>query len=149
MLYGRIFTKINFEKKYFFKKKEIKLKKFTFFNSETSQVVLTATLVFSVILGMSIWYVAEDPKMTMYLAIKKMFFFGMFGILISDALEILLLSWEVIGWGSSTLIGFWNSRISTLKSGLKSLSINKSGDLGILNIWVQWFSQCKNSPLKV
>ena len=69
--------------------------------------------------------------MQKYVVVKNLFFCGMSLIIASRSGEPLLLGWEVIGLGSMALISFWISRLSTLKSALKSLLINKIGDFSL------------------
>ena len=77
-------------------------------------------------------YMYEDKHYARYFAYLGFFTFSMFGLVLSDNLLQLFVFWELVGFSSYLLIGFWYHRSSASKASFKAFMTNKVGDLGFL-----------------
>lgn len=89
-----------------------------------------------------------DPKYSRFFAYIALFATGMLGLVISENLLTLFMSWEIMGLCSYLLIGFWfqknyddPNKITPRQAGLKAFLVTKIGDLflvlGILYLYSQ------------
>jgi NADH-quinone oxidoreductase subunit L len=80
-----------------------------------------------------------DPRYGRFFAYIALFATGMLGLVISDNLLTLFISWEIMGLCSYLLIGFWfeknysdPNQITPRQAGLKAFLVTKVGDLFLL-----------------
>ena len=89
-----------------------------------------------------------DPNYSRFFGYIALFATGMLGLVISENLLTLFMSWEIMGLCSYLLIGFWfqknyadPSQITPRQAGLKAFLVTKIGDLflvlGILYLYSQ------------
>jgi len=89
-----------------------------------------------------------DPYYSRFFAYIALFATGMLGLVISENLLTLFMSWEIMGLCSYLLIGFWfeknyadPNQITPRQAGLKAFLVTKIGDLflvlGILYLYSQ------------
>jgi len=78
----------------------------------------------------SLKYMAGDPRYSRYFAYLALFTFSMNGIVLSNNLVLLYMSWELVGLSSYLLIGFWFEKDSAANAGKKAFLTNRVGDLG-------------------
>jgi len=89
-----------------------------------------------------------DPNYSRFFAYIALFATGMLGLVISENLLTLFMSWEIMGLCSYLLIGFWfeknyddPNKITPRQAGLKAFLVTKIGDLflvlGILYMYSQ------------
>ena len=78
----------------------------------------------------SIAYMRDDRNLNRYFAYLQLFVFSMFGLVLSNNLLVLFIFWELVGFASFLLIGFWNFNLSPAKASLKAFLFNKTADLG-------------------
>jgi len=89
-----------------------------------------------------------DPNYSRFFAYIALFATGMLGLVISENLLTLFMSWEIMGLCSYLLIGFWfeknyadPNKITPRQAGLKAFLVTKIGDLflvlGILYLYSQ------------
>jgi len=89
-----------------------------------------------------------DPNYSRFFAYIALFATGMLGLVISENLLTLFMSWEIMGLCSYLLIGFWfeknyddPNKITPRQAGLKAFLVTKIGDLflvlGILYLYTQ------------
>ena len=75
----------------------------------------------------SIGYMAGDKNLTRYLS----FFSGaMLGLVIANSLLLLFIFWELVGFASYLLIGFWIERPSAAAAAKKAFITTRIGDMG-------------------
>ena len=90
----------------------------------------------------------QDPNYSRFFAYIALFATGMLGLVISENLLTLFMSWEIMGLCSYLLIGFWfqknyddPNKITPRQAGLKAFLVTKIGDLflvlGILYLYSQ------------
>ncbi|MEA3349416.1 MAG: NADH-quinone oxidoreductase subunit L [Chloroflexota bacterium] len=89
-----------------------------------------------------------DPHYSRFFAYIALFACGMLGLVVSENLLTLFISWEIMGLCSYLLIGFWfeknypdPNKITPREAGLKAFLVTKVGDLflllGILYLYSQ------------
>ena len=87
-----------------------------------------------IIFSLGVYYLVFEQEYLKYNFFKIWFFSSMLLLILNQDFSTLFVSWEGIGLGSSILISFWHARTSTSRSGLKSLALNKLGDVSLLQI---------------
>ncbi len=80
-----------------------------------------------------------DPHYSRFFAYMSLFAAGMLGLVVSENLLTLFISWEIMGLCSYLLIGFWfdkdypdPEKITPREAGLKAFLVTKVGDLFLL-----------------
>jgi len=80
-----------------------------------------------------------DPNYSRFFAYISLFAAGMLGLVVSENLLTLFISWEIMGLCSYLLIGFWfaknyadPTKITPREAGLKAFLVTKVGDLFLL-----------------
>lgn len=80
----------------------------------------------------SLSYMKADPDIHRYWAYLGLFCFSMLGLVIADSLLLIYLFWELVGFSSYLLIGFWFTKDSASQAAKKAFIMNRIGDLGFL-----------------
>ncbi len=78
----------------------------------------------------SIKYMEGDSRYSRYYAYLSLFTFSMNGIVLSNNLMLLYMSWELVGLSSFLLIGFWFEKDSASTAANKAFLTNRVGDIG-------------------
>ncbi|WP_257794077.1 NADH-quinone oxidoreductase subunit 5 family protein [Flammeovirga sp. MY04] len=86
-------------------------------------------------------YMQGDPSLKRYYSLLGLFTFSMFGVLISDHLIFLYLFWELVGFCSYMLIGFWREKQLAISAAKKAFVVNRIGDAGFMVALVALYSQ--------
>ena len=89
-----------------------------------------------------------DPNYSRFFAYIALFATGMLGLVISENLLTLYMSWEIMGLCSYLLIGFWSeknysdpNKITPRQAGLKAFLVTKVGDLFLMLGIIYLYSQ--------
>ncbi len=89
-----------------------------------------------------------DPHYSRFFAYIALFATGMLGLVISENLLTLYMSWEIMGLCSYLLIGFWSeknysdpNKITPRQAGLKAFLVTKVGDLFLMLGIIYLYSQ--------
>ncbi|GAA4780293.1 NADH-quinone oxidoreductase subunit L [Olivibacter ginsenosidimutans] len=77
-------------------------------------------------------YMKGDPGIHRYWMYLSLFCFAMLGLVVADGLLLLYMCWELVGFASYLLIGFWFTKEAAIKANKKAFLINRIGDLGFL-----------------
>jgi len=77
-------------------------------------------------------YMKNDPYIHRYWAYLGLFCFSMLALCISDNLLIIYLFWELVGFSSFLLIGFWFTKHAASQAAKKAFLMNRIGDIGFL-----------------
>lgn len=99
---------------------------------------LNATLLFMVPLAMlcifvySIGYMANDPRQAKFFALISLFAAAMFMLTVADNLLVLFVGWEIMGFCSYSLIGFWYEKKSAYKAAIKAFTVTRVADVVML-----------------
>lgn len=77
-------------------------------------------------------YMKGDPAIHRYWLYLSLFCTAMLGLTVSSNLFMMYLFWELIGFASYLLIGFWFEREQAVQANKKAFIVNRVGDLGFL-----------------
>ncbi|WP_164122233.1 NADH-quinone oxidoreductase subunit L [Sphingobacterium sp. xlx-130] len=77
-------------------------------------------------------YMKGDPGIHRYWMYLSLFCFAMLGLCISRNLLVSYIFWELVGFASYLLIGFWFTKDAAVAANKKAFLINRIGDLGFL-----------------
>ncbi len=80
----------------------------------------------------SVAYMHGDRHYNRYFAYLGLFTAAMISIILADNLLLLFMGWELVGFASYLLIGFWFEKKAAAKASLKAFLINRLGDVGLL-----------------
>ncbi|MXV17778.1 NADH-quinone oxidoreductase subunit L [Hufsiella ginkgonis] len=86
-------------------------------------------------------YMKLDPRLPVYWTCLGLFCFSMMALVVADSLLLIYLFWELVGFSSYLLIGFWNTRQAAVLANKKAFIINRIGDIGFLAGIMVLFSQ--------
>jgi NADH-quinone oxidoreductase subunit L len=131
----------------------------TFLNMGVTVDPLTAVVLFFVLITLlaifvySVGYMNygtphQDPRYARFFALISLFATGMLGLVVSDNLLMLFIFWEIMGFCSYALIGFWYDKnypnpkqITPRQAGIKAFMTTRVGDvlflLGIAYLYSQ------------
>lgn len=77
-------------------------------------------------------YMKGDPGIHRYWMYLSLFCFAMLGLTISKNLFMMYIFWELVGFASYLLIGFWFTKEAAVQANKKAFLVNRIGDLGFL-----------------
>ena len=100
-------------------------------------VPLTCTLIFIYSVG----YMASDPLYAWFFAFLSLFGGSMMGLVVSDNLLLLFVFWELMGFCSYALIGFFYRKPSAYKAAVKAFMTTRVGDMLLLLGMVYLYTQ--------
>jgi NADH-quinone oxidoreductase subunit L len=95
-------------------------------------MVMMVTLVGLLIVIFSVGYMAHDSNFTRFFCFMSLFAAAMLGLVIANSLLLLFVCWEVVGFASYILIGFWFHKPSAAAAAKKAFIVTRIGDLGLL-----------------
>ncbi len=106
--------------------------------------VLTLLLVNLIALPVHIYstaYMKHDENFNRYFAYLSFFCFSMLALVVVDNLVLFYVFWELVGFSSYLLIGFWFTRDKAVKANKKAFIMNRIGDIGLLTAVIILFAQ--------
>lgn len=80
----------------------------------------------------SIKYLKNDPRISKYFGFLNLFLFSMLGLVVSSNLLQMFIFWELVGFCSFLLIGFWYHKKSANDAARKAFIVNRIGDVFFL-----------------
>ncbi|TAH27688.1 MAG: NADH-quinone oxidoreductase subunit L [Cytophagales bacterium] len=80
----------------------------------------------------SIEYMKGKRNYERYFPYLGIFTFAMIGIVLSNNLLLTFMFWELVGFSSYLLIGFWFDKEAAVKASKKAFLFNRIGDIGFL-----------------
>ncbi len=80
----------------------------------------------------SVGYMSDDPSYWRFFAYMNLFLFFMLTLVLADNFLLMFVGWEGVGLASYLLIGFWFTRDSAARAGMKAFVVNRIGDFGFL-----------------
>ena len=80
----------------------------------------------------SLAYMQGDTKFRRYFRYLSFFCFAMLALVVVDNLLLLYTFWELVGFASYLLIGFWFTREKAVQANKKAFIMNRIGDIGFL-----------------
>jgi len=95
-------------------------------------LVLIVMLIASMVNIYSAAYMKNEEGQKRYYAMLSLFTFSMLLIVLSGNLLFLFIGWELVGFASYMLIGFWREKPAAAKAATKAFIMNRIGDAGFL-----------------
>lgn len=86
-------------------------------------------------------YMKDDVGYSRYFRYLSFFCFSMLALVVVDNLVLLYAFWELVGFSSYLLIGFWFTRDSAVQANKKAFIMNRIGDVGLLIAILILFAQ--------
>src|SRR5690606_8384418 len=77
-------------------------------------------------------YMKGDPGIHRYWTYLSLFCFAMLALVVADNLLLMYVCWELVGFASYLLIGFWFTKDTAAQASKKAFIVNRIGDLGFL-----------------
>ncbi len=98
----------------------------------TAVMLVVVTLVSFLVHLFSVGYMHGDPKYSRFFAYLSIFSFSMLGLVLAESFFFIYIFWELVGFSSYALIGFWFEKKSAADAGKKAFIVNRIGDFGFL-----------------
>ncbi|MDR0770661.1 MAG: NADH-quinone oxidoreductase subunit L [Burkholderiales bacterium] len=95
-------------------------------------MMTVVTLVSFLVHVYTIGYMKDDPGYARFFAYIAFFTFSMLMLVMSNNFLQMFFGWEGVGLASYLLIGFWYTRPSATKAGMKAFLMNRVGDFGFI-----------------
>ncbi|MCC8408919.1 NADH-quinone oxidoreductase subunit L [Mucilaginibacter sp. UR6-1] len=89
----------------------------------------------------SMAYMREDERFNRYFTYLSFFCFSMLALVVVDSTVLLYAFWELVGFSSYLLIGFWFTRDKAVQANKKAFIMNRIGDIGLLSAIIILFAQ--------
>lgn len=110
-------------------------------DSLTAVMLFMVPLTIAMIMIYSVGYIYHDPRRERFMAYMSLFAGAMLVLVVADNLLLLFVGWEVMGFCSYSLIGFWFEKESAHKAGVKAFMTTRVADvimfLGIAYLFAQ------------
>ncbi len=97
----------------------------------TATLALLVATVAAAVLLHAAGYMARDPERTRFFATMALFVAAMELLVLAGDWITLLAAWEMIGFASWQLIGFWHGRPGVAGAALRAFLYTRSADLGL------------------
>ncbi|POY35225.1 NADH-quinone oxidoreductase subunit L [Solitalea longa] len=108
----------------------------------SSLMLVLVTLITTLVLIYSTEYMKGEKYYNRYFAHLSLFMFSMLGVVLADSLLLIYIFWELVGFSSYLLIGFWFDRDSAAAANKKAFIVNRIGDIaffvGIMILFTQF-----------
>ena len=89
----------------------------------------------------SIAYMGHDDGFKRYFTYLSFFCFSMLALVVADNLVTFYIFWELVGFSSYLLIGFWFTRDRAVMANKKAFIMNRIGDIGLFMAIIIIFTQ--------
>ncbi|MDN5285112.1 MAG: NADH-quinone oxidoreductase subunit [Mucilaginibacter sp.] len=86
-------------------------------------------------------YMKNDDRYNRYFTYLSFFCFSMLALVVVDSLVLFYAFWELVGFSSYLLIGFWFTRDKAVQANKKAFIMNRVGDIGLLTAIIILFAQ--------
>ncbi len=93
-------------------------------------------------------YMKDDAGYSRYFRYLSLFCFSMLALVVVDNLILLYAFWEMVGFSSYLLIGFWFTRESAIIANKKAFIMNRIGDIGLLTAIIILYTQFNTFDLE-
>jgi len=77
-------------------------------------------------------YMRHDERYKRYFTYLSFFSFSMLALVVADNLLLFYVFWELVGFSSYLLIGFWFTKEAAILANKKAFIMNRIGDVGLL-----------------
>ncbi|MEO6150740.1 MAG: proton-conducting transporter membrane subunit, partial [Mucilaginibacter sp.] len=85
-------------------------------------------------------YMQHDERFNRYFTYLSFFCFSMLALVVVDSLILFYAFWELVGFSSYLLIGFWFTREKAAQASKKAFIMNRIGDVGLLSAIIILFA---------
>ncbi|HEX8912428.1 MAG TPA: NADH-quinone oxidoreductase subunit L, partial [Humisphaera sp.] len=116
-------------------------------DSVTIAMFAMVSLVALLVHVFSIGYMRGDSRFPRFFAYLSLFCFAMFGLLLAGTLVQAFAFWELVGFCSYLLIGFWFEKRSAARAASKAFVVNRVGDAAFLVAFGLLFATLGNASL--
>lgn len=110
-----------------------------YIDNMTAVMLLMVTAVATLIHVFSTWYMHDDPRFGRFFVYMSLFTSAMLGLVLSDNLLSVFIFWELMGFCSYSLIGFYYEKEGAGNASMKAFMTTRVGDVfflvGILALW--------------
>ncbi len=96
------------------------------------QMIAMISFIASMVMLYSIEYMRKEEKYARFFAYIQLFVFAMVTLVLSSNLFITYIAWELVGFCSYLLIGFWTQKQSAVLANKNAFIVNRIGDIGFL-----------------
>jgi len=86
-------------------------------------------------------YMKNDGRYKRYFTWLSFFCFSMLALVVTDNLLLFYVFWELVGFSSYLLIGFWFTKEKAIQANKKAFIMNRIGDVGLLIAILVLFAQ--------
>ncbi len=86
-------------------------------------------------------YMKNDENYDRYFIYLSFFCFSMLALVVVDSMVLLYVFWELVGFSSYLLIGFWFTREKAVQANKRAFLMNRIGDVGLLTAIIILFAQ--------
>ena len=111
-----------------------------YIDNMTATMLLMVTAVATLIHVFSTWYMHDDERFARFFVYMSLFTSAMLGLVLSDNLLSVFIFWELMGFCSYSLIGFYYEKEGAGNASMKAFMTTRVGDvfflMGILIVWV-------------
>lgn len=97
-------------------------------NAQTRFMLFLVQIIACFVNLFSLKYMSDDPGVNRFFAYLNLFVFSMLGLVLAGNLLQLYFFWELVGFCSYLLIGFWYTRKAANTAALKAFLLNRIGD---------------------
>ena len=97
-------------------------------NAQTRFMLFLVQIIAAFVNLFSLKYMSEDPGVNRFFAYLNLFVFAMLGLVLAGNLLQLYFFWELVGFCSYLLIGFWHTRKAARSAAIKAFLLNRIGD---------------------
>ena len=80
----------------------------------------------------SIPYMQPEAGALRYFGLLLFFLVAMLGLVVADSLILLWMAWELVGWASYGLIGFWHDQPAAAAASTRAWLVNQLGSVSLL-----------------
>lgn len=101
-------------------------------NNLSSSMLVLVSFISLLVHIYSLEYMKGKKNYARYFPYLGIFTFSMIGIVISDNILITFMFWELVGFSSYLLIGFWYDKEAAVKAAKKAFLFNRIGDTGFI-----------------
>ncbi len=110
-------------------------------NNLSVLMLLLVNLIALPVIIYSTAYMQYDENYKRYFTYLSFFCFSMLALVVVDNLVLLYAFWELVGFSSYLLIGFWFKKDSATRANKKAFIMNRIGDIGLLTAILILFTQ--------
>jgi len=101
-------------------------------NNLSALMLLLVSLVALPVHIYSTAYMGHDENYKRYFSYLSLFCFSMLALVVVDNMFLFYAFWELVGFSSYLLIGFWFTRAKAVQANKKAFIMNRIGDVGLL-----------------